>query len=59
MKKPRRAKRSGDGKVVASPRPLPALIADVAGAADNLKADLSERYKYYLRKWGYGRKRPR
>jgi len=34
-------------------------IADLVGAVNGLPADLSERKKAYLRKMGYGRKRPR
>ncbi|MPY88692.1 MAG: hypothetical protein GEU99_12290 [Luteitalea sp.] len=34
-------------------------IADLIGAVDGLPPDLSARRKEYLRKTGYGRKRPR
>ena len=35
---------------------LPDIIADVAGAVDDLPPDMSERVKYYLKIKGYGRK---
>ena len=34
-------------------------IADLIGSVDGLPEDLSERKRDYLRKTGYGRKRPR
>lgn len=34
-------------------------IADLIGSVDDLPADMSARKKHYLRKTGYGRKRPR
>jgi antidote-toxin recognition MazE-like antitoxin len=34
-------------------------IADLAGSVDGLPADLSTRKKYYLKMYGYGRKRSR
>jgi hypothetical protein len=36
-----------------------AAIADLIGSLDYLPADLSARYKYYLKTTGYGRRRPR
>jgi hypothetical protein len=59
MKKSQGIKRSGEAARTRSRPELPKLIADVAGSVDGLPADLSERKKYYLRKWGYGRDRPR
>lgn len=34
-------------------------VADLIGSVDGLPADLSRRTKQYLRKTGYGQKRPR
>lgn len=34
-------------------------VADLIGSVDGLPADLSRRTKQYLRRTGYGRKRPR
>lgn len=44
-----------------SPRPPPsfAAIADLIGSVDGLPADLSARYKHYLKATGYGRRRRR
>jgi hypothetical protein len=40
--------------------PSLAAIADLIGSVrDDLPADISARYKYYLKKTGYGRRRPR
>jgi hypothetical protein len=36
-----------------------AAIADLIGSLDHLPADLSARYKHYLKTTGYGRRRPR
>jgi len=41
-----------------TPRSL-AAIADLIGSLDHLPADLSARYKHYLKTTGYGRRRPR
>jgi hypothetical protein len=34
-------------------------VADLIGSVDGLPADLSARKKHYLRRTGYGQKRPR
>ena len=46
---PRRRARQGSQSVV----------ADLVGSVDGLPADLSGRKKAYLKRMGYGRKRPR
>jgi hypothetical protein len=63
MKKSRQTKRSSPARS-APGHDLPKIIADVLDAMERttdrkLPPDLSERYKYYLGKWSYGRKRPR
>jgi Arc/MetJ-type ribon-helix-helix transcriptional regulator len=40
-------------------RQLPDAIADLVGSVHGLPADLSENLDEYLKKTGYGRKRPR
>ena len=35
------------------------IVADLIGSVDRLPADLSARTKHYLRRTGYGQKRPR